>query len=198
MAKTVGRRRYYRRTFRRYKQLASRNYFKIKAEFYDRIRFPSGSNGSVIFESKSAESIVANRSVLSLINIFNGYSYTQVLSGLFSYYKILSVAIELVPKYNTADNIQNGSTVFLGFKLGSNDALTMQEIKALNQNVLLDPRNRQRRYWRVFNTQGAWSSSDTVISGGLTVASENQGEKDSQHQWDMKLSLYLLYKYSKA
>lgn len=196
MARTKQRR-YYRRYFRRYKQVASRNYLKVKAEYYDRIRFPNN-NGKVIFNSKAEDGTVANRSVLTTANIFTGYSYSQILSGLFSYYKILSVAVELIPKYNNVDQVADGSTVFLGFKLGSNSALSMQEIKALNQNLVLDPRTRQRRYWRVYNTQGAWSVTDSIINGCFTVDSENNGEKDNQHQWDFKVTLYLIYKYSKA
>ena len=199
MAKTTRKYRYRKNNyFRRYRQLASRNYFKVKAEFYDRIIFPNGSTGQPVFVSKEADGTLANRSVLTTTNIFTGYSYAQVLSGLFSYYKILSVAIELIPKYNTGDTIANGRTVFLGFKMGSNDALTIQEIKALNQNLVLDPRNRQRRYWKVYNTQGLWNPTDAISNGCITIQADDVGTKDTQHQWDIKVTLYLLYKYSKA
>ena len=127
-----------------------------------------------------------NRSILTLANVFTGYSFSQSLATIFSYYRILGVAIEVIPKYNNQDPVQDGSSVFLGFRMGDTGSMAISEIKALNQNLLLDPRNRQRRYWRVFNQQGYWSISNTMILGEFVVASENDGDKNGLTAYDGK------------
>ena len=184
--------------FKRYRQVASRNYFKVKAEFYDVVRFPTGTAGQLVFASRSGQELPANRSVIPIASIYTNYTYSNILSGLFSYYKLLSVAVELVPKYNNGDVVADQEQCFLGFRMGNNGALTMSELKALNQSILLDARNRQRRYWRVYNTSGDWINTNDALLGGFTVQASANALKDAQHAWDIKFSIYLLYKYSKA
>lgn len=55
-----------------------------------------------------------------------------------------------------------------------------------------------RKYWRTFNTSGDWQTTSEVLNGALSIAATANGQKDTQHIWDMKVSMYLLYKYSKA
>ena len=194
MPKTRTRRNY---GYRRYRQIASRNYFKVKAEFYDIIRFPDNA-GQPIFQSKALEQQAVDRGVLTFNNMYTGYSYSTSLLALFSYYKVLGVAVEVIPKYNNGDVVTAQTATFLGIRMGSNIRMNLSEIKAINQNLLLDPRNRQRRYWRTFNTSGDWQTTSEVLNGALSVGSTDNGVKDAQHIWDLKVSMYLLYKYSKA
>ena len=198
MAKPRARRNFRRNYgYKRYRQVASRNYFKVKAEFYDVIKFPS-SNGIAIFASRSGQQIPGNRSILPIPTVYTGYTYANVLSGLFSYYKVLSVAVELIPKYNPANQVDDALQTFIGFRMGNGEALTLSEMKALNQSLLLDARNRQRRYWRVFDTSGEWVNTNDALTGAFSLQSSDTSTTSNQHQWDLKISLYLLYKYSKA
>lgn len=196
-----GKKRTYKRNYnngyKRYRQVASRNYFKVKAEFYDFIQYPD-ENGKPIFYSKRGADVMGNRAVLTVDDMLSSYTYTNILQGLFSYYKVLGLAVEVIPKYNNGDVVTEQRQTFIGFRAASNEAMTMSELKAINQSFLLDPRNRQRRYWRVFNTGGDWQGTGQVISGGITVQSPEVGNKNTQHIWDIKVSIYLLYKYSKA
>lgn len=192
-------RRNFRRSYgyKRYRQITSRNYFKVKAEFYDILKFPA-SNNIIIFGSRSGQEIPGNRSLLPISSIYTGYTYSNVLSGLFSYYKLLSVSVELIPKYNNAGQVDDQLQAFLGFRMGNGAAITLSEMKALNQSLLLDARNRQRRYWRVYNASGDWVNTNDALTGGFSVQSSGTSTTSNQHQWDIKIALYLLYKYSKA
>ena len=51
--------------YKRYRQIVSRNYFKVKAEYYDTIHFPT-SEGIAIFKSRQGQDIPGNRSVLPI------------------------------------------------------------------------------------------------------------------------------------
>lgn len=199
MAKPRARKNFKRNGYRRYRQITSRNYFKVKAEFYDLIKYPD-SKGAPIFGSREGQEMPINRSVLPIPSMYVGYTYANILQGLFSYYKMLSIAVEIVPRYNNGDQITAQAGTLLGFRMGKIEAMTLSEVKAVNQNILLDPRNRQRRYWKVFNSNGEWILTSDAMLGGLTVVSMNTegSTKDEQHMWDIKVSMYLLFKYSKA
>lgn len=183
--------------YKRYRQITSRNYFKVKAEYYDVIKFPP-SEGIAMFKSRANQEIPGNRSILPISVLYTGYTYSNILSGLFSYYKVLSVAVELIPKYNNSSQIDDAFQTFIGIRMGDAKGLTLSEMKALNQSLLLDARNRQRRYWRVFNTSGEWVNTNDALIGAFSLQSSDTSTTSNQHQWDLKISLYLLYKYSKA
>lgn len=200
MAKPRARKNFRRSNgYRRYKQIASRNYFKVKAEFYDLIKYPDV-KGAPIFGSREGQEMPINRGVLPIPSMYVGYTYANILQGLFSYYKLLSVAVEIVPRYNNGDQITSQAGTLLGFRMGKIEAMTLSEVKAVNQNILLDPRNRQRRYWKIFQANGEWILTSDALLGALTVVSTQPdgGVKDEQHMWDIKISMYLLFKYSKA
>ena len=112
--------------YKRYRQIVSRNYFKVKAEYYDVIQFPT-SEGIAIFKSRQGQDIPGNRSVLPISILYTGYTYSNILSGLFSYYKVLSVAVELIPKYNNSSQIDDAFQTFIGVRMGNAALLTLSE-----------------------------------------------------------------------
>lgn len=183
---------------RRYKQLASKNYFRVKAEYYDTIQFPQ-QQGKVQFANRvndpnaTPDSMATN----TIAQMLNGYAYVQILAGLFSFYKITSILIEITPKDNTGNQIQNEVDVYLGYRVANNAHMTLQEIKSVNQNLVLDPRNRQRKFFRTLGNFGDWTNTNNAIDGTISLESQN-GARGSQHVWSIKVSLYLLYKFSKA
>lgn len=202
MAKTKRRyykRRYYRR-FRRYK--APTQYFKAKAEFIDKIQFPGGAGGPALFISRQAEPVLLNRSLLPNTAILEGYSYAIVLAGLFSYYKITGIGIEITPdsRNSSIDPINVNPVVYISYRAGNSNTQVLQEIKSNNNTVILDPLTRQRRFWRpgpytdgdYFNTGGG------AFAGAFTLLSDGVGIYDGQPSWQIRIVFYYLYKGSKA
>ena len=104
MAKKKTWRRYYRKSFRRYKQVS--NYFRVKVEYYDRLRFmiyepgseEAGVNGGPLVFDKRANMVPDADRTLSLADIMAQYTYTNTLQGLFSYYRPTGIRIEVVPE----------------------------------------------------------------------------------------------------
>lgn len=194
-------RKYTKKTYttRRYKQVISRNYFKVKAEYYDSIQFPlNGGKPQFVNRIPDQNANAATMGTNTLSKILQGYSYTQVLAGLFSFYKIQGIAIELIPKYNSSLQVADQVDVYLGYRVGNDDHMTLQEIKAVNQNLLLDPRNRQRKYFRTLGDYGSWVNTSNAIGGGISIDAPYDGSRNTQHSWTIKVSLYLIYKFSKA
>ena len=194
------RRKYAKKTFKRYKSItASRNYFKVKAEYYDVIQFPDNA-GKPLFLNRTADqnANAATWSTNTIGKMMQGYTYSLTLSGLFSFYKIQGMAIEVIPKFNNADQVAQQTDVFLGYRVGNDDHMTLAEIKAVNQSLILDPRNRQRKYWKTLGNYGDWTNTSNAIGGGLSVESAVNGSRDTQHGWSIKVTMYLIYKFSKA
>ena len=194
-------RKYTKKTYttKRYKQVISRNYFKVKAEYYDTIQFPlNGGKPQFVNRIADQNANAATMGTNTLSKILQGYSYTQVLAGLFSFYKITGIALEIIPKYNNRDQVTDQVDVYLGYRVGNDDHMTLSEIKAVNQNLLLDPRNRQRKYFRTLGDYGNWVNTSNAIGGGISIESVSDGTKNTQHSWTVKVSLYLTYKFSKA
>ena len=187
-------------TYRRYKQIASRNYFKVKAEYYDVIAFPDNEAGKPLFQNRRNDegATPASKGTNTLNQMLTGYTYSVTLAGLFSFYKITGITLEIIPKYNNGDVVSDQKDVYLGYRVGNATHMTLSEIKAVNQNLLLDPRNRQRKYFRTLGNFGDWTNTANAIDGAISIDSVSNGEKNSQHSWTIKVSMYLLYKFSKA
>ena len=187
-------------TYRRYKQIASRNYFKVKAEYYDTIWFPDNGPGKPLFSNRVGDegATVASKGTNTINQMLTGYTYSVTLAGLFSFYKITGITLELIPKYNNGDVVSDQVDVYLGYRVGNATHMTLSEIKAVNQNLLLDPRNRQRKYFKTLGNFGDWTNTSNAIDGGISIDSAANGEKNTQHAWTIKVSMYLLYKFSKA
>lgn len=190
------RRNYY---FRRYRQVASRNYFKVKIEYYDKIQF--GQNGNParpIFLGPQVGPDYPSASIITLTRIFQQYQNGTTLANLFTYWRPLGLSVEVMPESDVGKVITNEIPTYVCFRAGSNDAVTLREMKAINQNILLDSRNRQRRYWKLFGMYGDWWNSGAIMSGGISVNAETDGENGSQPSWKIRVNLYVIYKQSKA
>lgn len=186
-------------TYRRYKQIASRNYFKVKAEYYDAIWFPDN-GGKPLFANRINDegATVASKGTNTLNQMLTGYTYSVTLAGLFSFYKITGIALEIIPKYDNGNVVTDQVDIYLGYRVGNATHMTLSEIKAVNQNLLLDPRNRQRKFFRTLGNFGDWTNTANAIDGAISIESSANGNKTTQHSWTIKVSMYLLYKFSKA
>lgn len=105
-------------------------------------------------------------------------------------------------------NAMNGHAKKIGIKELEMDALDLLEKGIItgmqlnnfikNQNLLLDPRNRQRKFFRTLGNFGDWTNTANAIDGAISIESSANGNKITQHSWTIKVSMYLLYKFSKA
>lgn len=223
MAKTTKKRRYYRRVFRRYKNV-SQNYFRVKAEFNDSIYFPTrlqlARGGPVGFGGNWNDVNVpeANKGLLNLNRFMTTYPYTATLQGLFSYYKITGIRVEISPdprNYTLPTTVIVGGVnlpnyspvVYFSYRAGNNTIQTLNEAKSNNQSVILSPTGKINRYWKVYGASGAYTATTEALDGAFSVvgimeenaqAIEGFDTFQSQPSYKVKISIYLLYKQSKA
>ena len=214
MAKVSKKKRWYRRGYRRYRNLSNQQYFRVKAEYYSDIIFPMAANtGRAYFYAENAK-------VVTLTNIMQKYTYTNVLMGLFSYYKISGIRIEVTPdarnagleKKVTVPNLGEQNVVepvvMISYRAGDSGEQTLAEAKANNQSIVLSPSQKVTRYWRTYGASGAYKPSSDGIEGAFTVQNEYDAQQaillnamyqyKTQPSWKVKISIYLLYKQSKA
>lgn len=214
MAKASKKKRWYRRGYKRYRQLSNQQYFRVKAEYYTDVIFPMAANtGRAYFYAQNAK-------VVTLTNIMQKYTYTNVLMGLFSYYKITGIRIEVTPdarnvnldKKVTVPNLGEQDVVepvvMISYRAGNSTEQTLAEVKANNQSIVLSPSQKITRYWRTYGASGAYKPSEDGIEGGFTIQNEYDAQNalilnamyqyKTQPSWKVKISIYLLYKQSKA
>ena len=214
MAKASKKKRWYRRGYKRYRQLSNQQYFRVKAEYYSDILFPAAANtGKAYFKA-------SNSRVVSLTNIMQAYTYTNVLMGLFSYYKITGIRIEVTPdarnlnldKTVTIPNLGDQSViepvVMVSYRAGDSTEQTLAEVKANNQSIVLSPSQKVTRYWRTYGASGAYRPSSDGLEGAFTLQNDYDAQQalvlnamnqyKTQPSWKLKISIYLLYKQSKA
>lgn len=216
MAKGSKKRRYYRKYYRRYKRLSNETYFRVKAEFYASLQWRNQTGDPRIAFSYAGVQGVPH--IIKLSDIMQGYAYKNVLSGLFSYYKITGIRVEVIPDarnnqldktvtiLNTATPVAETS-IMVSYRAGDDTEQTLAECKANNQSILLNPRERITRYWRTYGTSGAYRSTSENLVGAFSIQNEitgNQQVDDIMYQYKtqpsfkMKINIYLLYKQSKA
>ena len=190
---------YYRKRFRRYKGITQ--YFKARAEFVDTILFPGQDGGAPFFLSR-ANDVGLNRSLLTNQQVLEGYTFSVSLAGIFSYYKITGIGIEVIPSARNSSINQPGAqnpVVYLSYRAGNNTIMTLAEIKCINQTLILDPNNRQRRYWRPGPfADGEYANTLGVFSGAFSLIASTNGQYEQQPSWQIRIMFYFLYKGSKV
>lgn len=234
MAKPKTKRRYYRRYYRRYKSVST-NYFRVKTEFNDRITFVSyeplsqnakNNGGYAFFKTRENQVGADQRRVVNLGDMLQQYAYTQVLQGLFSYYRPTGIRIEVVPE---ARNSTIDSTFFqvvgdqqvkweipypqvmVSYRAGSNAAQNLTEVRSNNQSIVLNPSEKITRYWKIHGGTTAYAASSSSFAGAFTIQNAYPADNTEasanirglmvyqlQPSWSIKISVYYLYKYSKA
>lgn len=215
MAKVSKKKRWYRRGYKRYKGLSNQQYFRVKAEYYSEILFPLAANtGRAYFKA-------TNASVVTLTQIMQAYSYVNVLSGIFAYYKITGIRIEIVPDARNVNldkevaipNIGDHEqviepVVMVSYRAGNDNEQSLAEAKANNQSIVLNPHQKVSRYWRTYGASGAYRPATNGLDGAFTVQNDYNAQQaqfynamqqyKTQPSWKMKINIYLLYKQSKA
>lgn len=178
--------------------------------------------GPMIFLRKASIEGINNRRFISLGEIQTSYTYDNALTNLFSYYRPTGIRIEVVPEARNnslpqdfvANNIHHViPTVYavISYRAGNNNAQTLGEAVANNQSIVLNANEKSSRYWKIYGGTTAYVATSQAFSGGFTIANEypvgeteNEGRTRGmmvyslQPSWSVKISIYYLYKYSKA
>lgn len=178
--------------------------------------------GHIIFLNRNAQAELVNKQFVGLNNIQAAYSLDASLSSIFSYYRPTGIRVEVVPEARnsnlpltfTYNNISYNVPVYyqvLSYRAGNSTAQTLAEAKANNQSIVLNANQKTTRYWRVYGTTTAYAPTTSSFSGGFTVINEyptGGSENDQrtrammvyqlQPSWTVKISVYYIYKYSKA
>ena len=216
--------------YKRYKSVQM-NYFRVKTEFNDRLVFDyampgtaDGANngGYCFFVTRAAQVGQANRNHVTLGDLLNQYVYTNMLEGLFSYYRPTGIKIEALPESRNQSlpssfQIQNVvhnipfPQVMISYRAGSNAGQTLQEVRANNQSLVLNTSQKVARYWKIYGTTTSYDVTTSRFTGAFTVQNafpNTQSEQDQTTRsmmvyrlmpsWQIKISVYYLYKYSRA
>ena len=159
---------------------------------------------------------------VSLQYVLDQYMYTNSLAAIFAYYKLTGIRVELVPEsrnsaLSSIEEIENEKytipypMVFFSYRSGNNSLQTVAECRSNNQSIVLNPNQKVSRYWRVYGTTSTFITTGTSFSGAFTVRNEYPTGEDAQSKttrslmvyafqpsWQVKISVYYLYKYSRA
>lgn len=159
---------------------------------------------------------------ISLQYVLDQYMYTNSLAAIFAYYKLTGIRVEIVPESRNSAlssvEIINDEKytvpypmVFLSFRAGNNSWQTVSECRANNQSIVLNANQKVARYWRVYGTTSTFITTGTSFSGAFSVRNEYPTGSDAQSKttrslmvyafqpsWQIKISAYYLYKYTRA
>lgn len=197
--KKYGYRNWRKRAYRRFKNI-SYNYFSVKLEHTDTVFFPQNA-GQPLFLSQVEQQIEAQRALLTFGDLFRLYPQVNTLGGLFSYYKIKAVSLEAVPcasNINGSRNVVEDPIVIMGVRANNNVVMTYSEIKILNNALVLDPVNTKRKYDNLLGSTSSWTDVQNPINGSISVVSNTNFSGNTTPRWTVRITLYVLYKKSKA
>lgn len=198
MAKTKRKR--WNKKFKRYKKV-SENYFRVRAEVDGLIQYPANAPGQPVFKLTNLGQLENPSNVLTFQSILTHQTYSVMLEGMFSFYKLLGVAIEVTPQaQNIAGykNIDREPMTIIGVRAGKNGAMTFSEARSINSSMVLNPAQYQRKYTSLLGFYNSYISTDASFSGAVTiVAEDNTGQLANSPTWVFKITQYMLYKKSK-
>ena len=159
---------------------------------------------------------------ITLQSVLDQYMYTNSLKAIFAYYKLTGIRVELIPEsrntgiYTTyeaqdAKYVVPYPMIFFSYRSGTNDAQNVADCRANNQSIVLDPCRKISRYWRVYGTTSTFVATGSAFSGAFSIRNEYPQGADAdssqtrglmvyelQPSWQVKISVYYLYKYSRA
>lgn len=190
LTKKYGRRYYYRRGFRRYKNV-SNTYFSTRVEAVYTIAFPEQAGHAIFVENQQLNTVTFN-------TLFTSSQYYGSLTSMFGYYKVSGVLMEITPGQNNFKGITVvGLNVLLGFNFGKSGAMTYQELVADNNSIILGINTNKRKYTSTMGSNGWTSTADINNSlGAFSVASSINSTYTIAPSWTCRLAVYMLFKKS--
>lgn len=200
MARKYTKRRYYsRRGYRRYKKIQE-NYFRVKAEVNGSIRFPVNPGQPLFYLTNAGDD--APRQRLTFAYIINKQTFSQMLAGMFSFYKIMAISYECTPLAQNSNGVRNITVepcTVIAVRAGNDDAMNFGEARSINSSMVMNPLQYQRKYNSLLGFYTNWFASNAAPTGAITVVSENTtGSLLSSPEWNFKIVMYMMYKKSKV
>lgn len=197
----VRRRRRYPR-YRGVSRWSQYNTLRTKCEYSTTLQFPNGQQAGQPYFQNTPNN---NRSWINFAVMMQRYAKNDALREMFAWVSVSGIKIETVPhSTNISTNLGNQSTVCLAVLPGVNDeqnAMTYNELIAVNTSLLLDPMQRQSRYWswrggqfdmKVSADQGA------LTAGQMVCRAMYDGIYTQTNAWTVKVTLYLYWRYAKV
>ena len=184
-----ARKRYYR-GYRRYRSV-SNSYFRTRVEGVFTIAFPSLQDGDPVFaENNGLNTVTFNK-------LFSSSQYYGSLVNMFGYYKVSGVLMEVTPGPNNFKGITLvGLNVLLGFRFGKDTAMTLQELVADNNSIILGINTNKRKYSSTMGSNGWTSTAENNALGAFSIASSIQSNLNVAPSWTCRLAVYMIFKKS--
>lgn len=184
-----GRRYYYRRGFRRYKNV-SNTYFRARVEGVYTIAFPEQAGTPIFVENNQLNTVTFN-------TLFSSSQYYGSLTSMFGYYKVSGVLMEITPGQNNFKGITVvGLNVLLGFNFGKGGAMTYQQLVADNNSIMLGINTNKRKYTSTMGSNGWTSTAENNALGSFSVAASINSTYTIAPSWTCRLAVYMLFKKS--
>ena len=187
---TMYARRRYARGYRRYRSV-SNSYFRTRVEGVFTIAFPSLQDGDPVFaENNGLNTVTFNK-------LFSSSQYYGSLVNMFGYYKVSGVLMEVTPGPNNFKGITLvGLNVLLGFRFGKDTAMTLQELVADNNSIILGINTNKRKYSSTMGSNGWTSTAENNALGAFSIASSIQSNLNVAPSWTCRLAVYMIFKKS--
>lgn len=184
-----GRRYYYRRGFRRYKNV-SNTYFRVRVEGVYTIAFPQQAGTPIFVENNQLSTVTFN-------SLFASSQYYGSLTSMFGYYKVSGILMEVTPGQNNFKGITVvGLNVLLGFNFGKGGAMTYQQLVADNNSIILGINTNKRKYTSTMGSNGWSSTAENNALGAFSVAASINSTYTIAPSWTCRLAVYMVFKKS--
>lgn len=184
-----GRRYYYRRGFRRYKNV-SNTYFRARVEGVYTIAFPEQAGTPIFVENNQMNTVTFN-------SLFAASQYYGSLTSMFGYYKVSGILMEITPGQNNFKGITVvGLNVLLGFNFGKGGAMTYQQLVADNNSIMLGINTNKRKYTSTMGSNGWSSTAENNALGSFSVAASMNSTYTIAPSWTCRLAVYMIFKKS--
>lgn len=184
-----GRRYYYRRGYRRYKNV-SNTYFRARVEGVYTIAFPEQAGTPIFVENNQLSTVTFN-------SLFASSQYYGSLTSMFGYYKVSGILMEITPGQNNFKGITVvGLNVLLGFNFGKGGAMTYQQLVADNNSIMLGINTNKRKYTSTMGSNGWSSTAENNALGAFSVAASMTSTYTIAPSWTCRLAVYMIFKKS--
>ena len=187
--------------YRRISRWSQYNTLRTKCEYTTTLTFPNTQNpGQPYFSNTEG----GNRNWINFADMMKKYAKNDQLREMFAWVSVTGVKLEALPhSVNVGANVATQTPVTLAILPGVNGQeqnMTYDQLVCVNTSILLDPTQRQSRYWSwrggQFDMKVAGDSS-ALTSGQLVVRSMFDGVYASTNGWNIKVTLYLYWRYTK-
>ena len=144
----------------------SNQYFPCRVEAVYTVGFPNDVGGSPRFNDAAGN----HNTVVTFANLFQGSQFYGSLVTMFGFYKVTGVKMEVQPHLDNSGNVRQVNPILVGFRTGSIDRMTYNELVADNNSLFLGT-SPNKKYVSTMNASGWGPTNTEQIVGAFSVAS---------------------------